>query len=520
MYIERVPNRRSKPTILLRQAWREGKKVRKRTIANLSAWPEKKIQAMRLLLKGETMVPATHAVAIEESLPYGHIRTVLKAIQSLELERVISSRPSQYRNLVVAMIVQRIIVPDMPAGPQPLNSWTMASLVHELDLKNTGPGQYRDALEWLGNKQAAVERRLLSRHAAEDSVLYYAVFPHNHDMHGHTCILCNTGNQNPSDSYGLLLDEDARPLGIDVIPGSCNDSSLVDLLQARRKRLEINHIIITANHGDLNPGFISRINTCEGFSWVCVLKPGRMKQSNHTDAVELHILDDGSEVIQSPDSPDRRYLVFKNPEMNRGSISDGLCMLSTSNHDNGISAEKLRISCNILNQTEYAFRDIDHVVCQSSGHALLCMLAYYVEQHIRRALTPVLTRTERELYEMSSDENSSGIHSAHENKVHDTPEKSDTASVGYTFSDLMVHLSTQCRNRCRLNSKCGSPSFYILTEPTPLQQQVLTLIESLHPRADPEFPAAATQEPGSTSTSFRESNPGFWCSEPKRVIQR
>jgi hypothetical protein len=56
MYIESVPNRKSPPAVLLREGWREGKKVCKRTIANLSHWPAHKIKNFDRLLKDEPLM--------------------------------------------------------------------------------------------------------------------------------------------------------------------------------------------------------------------------------------------------------------------------------------------------------------------------------------------------------------------------------------------------------------------------------------------------------------------------------
>ena len=74
MYVEVVPNRNSPPAVLLREGWREGGRVRKRTIANLSDWPNAKVQALRAVLKG---APAgtnpEDAFDITRSRPHGHI---------------------------------------------------------------------------------------------------------------------------------------------------------------------------------------------------------------------------------------------------------------------------------------------------------------------------------------------------------------------------------------------------------------------------------------------------------------
>ena len=111
MYVERVPNRGSPPAVLLRQAWREAGKIRKRTLANLSHWPEDKVESLRRVLRGETLVSPKDVFAVEGSLPHGHVEAVLGTIRKLELDHLIASKPSRERDLVVAMVAERLLVP-------------------------------------------------------------------------------------------------------------------------------------------------------------------------------------------------------------------------------------------------------------------------------------------------------------------------------------------------------------------------------------------------------------------------
>jgi len=111
MYIDIVPNRGSRPTVLLREGWREGRRVRKRTLANLSNWPEAKVEALRLVLSGRQMVPKDEFYSVERSIPHGHVEAVLGTIKKLGVDKLIGSRPCRERELVLAMIAQRIIDP-------------------------------------------------------------------------------------------------------------------------------------------------------------------------------------------------------------------------------------------------------------------------------------------------------------------------------------------------------------------------------------------------------------------------
>ncbi|MCH9014029.1 MAG: hypothetical protein IIA68_13375 [Proteobacteria bacterium] len=107
MYIEAVPNRKSRPAILLRQGWREGKRVRKRTLANLTDWPAERIEALRRVLRGERLVAPEAAFVVERSLPHGHVEALLAMIRRLRLDRLIAAKPSRQRDLVLAMVVER-----------------------------------------------------------------------------------------------------------------------------------------------------------------------------------------------------------------------------------------------------------------------------------------------------------------------------------------------------------------------------------------------------------------------------
>jgi hypothetical protein len=83
MYVDVVPNRDSPPAILLRESWREGRKIRKRTLANLSHWPQPQVQLLRRLLRGEALVAPADALRLTRSLPHGHVAAVLGTLKRL-----------------------------------------------------------------------------------------------------------------------------------------------------------------------------------------------------------------------------------------------------------------------------------------------------------------------------------------------------------------------------------------------------------------------------------------------------
>src|SRR5512137_2049666 len=112
MYIADVPNRKSAPATLLRESYREGGKVKNRTLANLSDWPRAKVEALRAVLKGATVATALEsAFELVRSAPHGHVAAVVGSLRALRLEPVMAVRRSRERDLCVAMIAARILEP-------------------------------------------------------------------------------------------------------------------------------------------------------------------------------------------------------------------------------------------------------------------------------------------------------------------------------------------------------------------------------------------------------------------------
>ena len=162
MYIAEIPNRSSPPAILLRESYRQAGKVKTRTLANVTHWPAEQIEAFRRVLRGETLVPANEALVVDRTLPHGHVLAVLGTLRRLGLERILHSRPSRARTLVVAMIVARILDPQSKlATARGLDDETaLNSLGEELGLGDADADALYEAMDWLLPRQAGIEKRL------------------------------------------------------------------------------------------------------------------------------------------------------------------------------------------------------------------------------------------------------------------------------------------------------------------------------------------------------------------------
>ncbi len=164
MYIESVPNRGSPPAILLRESYRDGDRIRKRTLLNLSDWPTERVEGLRGLLKGGVVIPAGQdAFTVERSLPHGHVAAVLGTARAIGLDRLLGPKnprePNRPRDLVLAMIVNRVIAPASKlATAKALDPATAASsLGVELGLGEVDEDELYAALDWLYERQGAIE---------------------------------------------------------------------------------------------------------------------------------------------------------------------------------------------------------------------------------------------------------------------------------------------------------------------------------------------------------------------------
>ncbi len=173
MYVERVPNRNSPPAILLREGWREGERVRKRTLANLSHWPAEKIEALRRVLKGESLVGPQEAFAIARSRPHGHVAALLAMARKIGLAGLIASKRSPERDLVLAMILERLIHPCSKLATTRL--WHTTSLAQELGVEGADEDDLYGAMDWLLERQARIETKLARRHLTDAGPVFYDV---------------------------------------------------------------------------------------------------------------------------------------------------------------------------------------------------------------------------------------------------------------------------------------------------------------------------------------------------------
>ena len=317
MYVETVPNRNSPPAILLREGRREGKKVHKRTLANLTHWPKDKIERLRRVLKNEPLVHPDQLFVIERSLPHGHVELLLEAMRRLKLPALIDPRPSPKRDRVLAMIVQRLLHPASKLATTRL--WHTTTLAEELSLEDTDEDDLYEAMDWLLERQDRIERKLAKRHLAEGDPVLYDVSSSYYE--GQTCPLMQFGHNRdgkrdrPIVVYGVLADAMGRPLAVQAYAGNTGDPTTVpDQVEKVRGRFGLQRVVLVGDRGLLTETQINHLKRYPGLGWVSALRHHQIRRLVESEAVQLSLFDERHLAeVRSPDYPGERLIVCHNP---------------------------------------------------------------------------------------------------------------------------------------------------------------------------------------------------------------
>ena len=323
MYVVKVPNRGSPPAILLRESYREAGKVKNRTLANLSAWPEAKVEALARVLKGQPPAAAglDGAFEITRSLPHGHVAAVLGTARQLGLEELIDPVPSRQRDLVTAMAVAQVIAPDSKlAIARGLRGQTAASSLGEvLHLGSCDEDDLYAAMDYLHGRQDAIQDALAARHLAGGTLVLYDVS--SAAFEGRTCPLGAIGH--PKDGvrgrlqivYGLLTSPEGIPVAIEVFNGNTGDPKTVASQVTKVKdRFGITRVVLVGDRGMLTAARLREDVRPEGLDWITALRAPQVKKLVRDGDLQLTLFDvqDLAE-ITSPDFPGERLVACMNP---------------------------------------------------------------------------------------------------------------------------------------------------------------------------------------------------------------
>ena len=558
-------------THLLRRSYREGGKVKHQTLGNLSHLPPDLIETIRARLRGD-LPPGSgsRGFQILRSFPHGHVAAVLGTLRQIGLERLLGSRASEERTLVLALIVARIIEPrsKLATASALMQQSATSSLAVELGIQIDDERRLYQAMDWLLARQGRIENALAARHLGEGSLVLYDVSSSFYT--GSHCVLAKFGHSRdgragyPQIVYGLLCKSEGCPVAIEVFEGNTADpTTLPAQVDKIRNRFHIERLVLVGDRGMITSKRIEQtLRGVRGLEWISALRADNIKKLVEQGSIELSLFDERDLLeVHSPDYPGERLIVCRNPFLaqerarkrnelleateklleriaaatrrakrplrgkekiglsvgrhvnhykmgkhflleiteesfgyrrDEGKIAaeaslDGLYVIRTSVASESLSAERTVGAYKELSKVERAFRSLKTVDLKVRpiyhwledrvrAHVFLCMLAYYVEWHMRQKLKPILFEDEQRAAAESL--RPSIVAPAPRSELAQRKDESKRTADGLpvqSFQSLLADLATLAKNLVRASGPNPS-EFYMLTNPTDLQRRAFELL--------------------------------------------
>lgn len=568
MYVAIVPNRGSPPAVLLRESYRDGNKVKNRTLKNLSDWPADRIELLRAVLRGDALVPAGEGLEIVRALPHGHVLAALGTARRIELDRVLPRAAERRLKLALALIVARLIDPASKlATARALDETTaLHSLGATLGLGAVTAKEVYATLDWLGGSQDAIERGLARRHLNDGTLLLYDVT--STWLEGRCCELGRLGYSRDGQHdklqivVGLLCTAEGCPVAIEVFEGNTGDpATLAEQIGKLKRRFGLTRVVLVGDRDLITSARIAEDLAPAGLDWITALRaPAIQKLAAADGPLQLTLFDERDLAeIESPDYPGERLIVCRNPALGaertrkrselveaterelahiqarvrrarqplRGadkigqavgavlgrrkvakhfqiaitdhdicftrdtaSITaeaalDGIYVLRTNVPAASLSAADTVRAYKSLAGVERAFRSLKTVdldlrpvfhwtAPRVRAHVLLCMLAYYLEWHMRACLAPMLfddhDRPAGEALRASPVAKAQPSPAA---KRKAKTKRTDQGLPVHSFRSLLADLATLTRNTVRFGR---AKTFPVLATPTHIQRQAFDLL--------------------------------------------
>ena len=357
MYIESVPNRNSPPAILLRESYRDAGKIKKRTIANLSDWPTEIVEGLRTLLKGGKVAPADQeSIIVRRALPHGHVAAVLGTLRNISLERMLGPPRTRCRDLVIAMIVARLIAPASKlATARMLDPLTASSSLGEvLGLGPVDEDELYVALDWLGERQEAIEKALARKHLHDGTLVLYDVS--SSYVEGRCCELARLGYNRDGKKgklqivYGLLCAADGCPVAIEVFEGDTGDPrTLAAQIDKVKKRFALERVALVGDRGMITQARLDAEIAPAGLDWITALRAPAIRTLVEAGALQMSLFDQRDmAAITSPDYPGERLIVCRNPDLARERTRKREDLLAATEADLAVIAAAVRRARNPL----------------------------------------------------------------------------------------------------------------------------------------------------------------------------
>ena len=304
---------------LLRRSYRDGNKVRHQTLANLSQLPPHVIDLIRRALKGETLVPPEQAFQVIRSPHHGHVQAVLTTMKRLGFERLIASKPSRERDLVLGLVAARILQPSSKLATS--RWWHSTTLPEILGIEEADEDDLYAAMDWLLERQGHIERKLAARHLEEGGLVLYDLT--SSYFEGTMCPLAAFGHDRDGKkgklqvNYGLLTDARGRPVAVSGFKGNTSDSTtLIPQVHKLRQAFGIEQLVLVGDRGMISQKQIDSLREVDGVDWITALKTGAIRELVKQGHLQLGLFDERNLFeLRHPDFPGERLVACRNREL-------------------------------------------------------------------------------------------------------------------------------------------------------------------------------------------------------------
>ena len=566
MHIDIVPNRGARPAYLLRESYREGARVHKRTLANLSALSDEQISAIRAVLRGEQLTAAADRFEAIASVAHGHVQAVSVAMHKLGFASLVAARPSRERNLVCAMVASRILAPHTKLATT--RWWQTTTLSEDFGVSDATENDLYAAMDWLLARQNTIQKKLAARHLSAGGLVLYDLS--SSYFEGSTCPLAKLGYNRDGKkgllqvNYGLLTDARGCPVAVSVHEGNVADSqTLMPAVQRLRQDFGLEQLVLVGDRGMISNKAIDELRETDGIGWITALKSASIRVLVEQGQLQLGLFDEVNLLeLSSPDYPGERLVACRNPELAKlrahkreellaateenlakikarvdaGKLSareqiglrvgkvinqykvakhfelsigenalscvrkhesiaaeaalDGIYIIRTSVPAAQMDAPTCVRNYKSLANVERAFRSLKTIdlkvrpihhrlADRVRAHILLCMLAYYVEWHMREAWRELMFADTEQQAKATRDpvapakRSRSALSKAARHTL-------DDGTPVHSFATLLGELTTLVRNTCRTpGAGADTPTFNIVTTPNAKQKHALALLQQI-----------------------------------------
>ena len=567
MHIHIIPNRGASPTVLLRESYRDGRRVKKRTLANLSSLPPAQVETIRAALRGEELRPVQQSLEILQSRAHGHVEAVAQTMRQLGVAALIASKPCRERDLVLAMVASRLLAPHTKLATT--RWWHTTTLADDFGVAEADEDDLYTAMDWLLARQDRIQQKLAARHLRAGGLVLYDLS--SSYVEGTTCPLAKRGYSRDGQrgtlqvNYGLLTNARGCPVAVSVHEGHTADSrTFLPEVHRLRQDFGLESMVMVGDRGMIAQKAIDEMRDTEGIGWITALKSPAIRALVEHGALPLGLFDERNLFAWShPDYPGERLVACRHPDLatrrahtrenllaateqaleqirsrvaagrltgqdqiglrvgrlvnrykvakhfaldigarafafqrNLASIAaeaalDGIDLIRTSVTADQMDSAECARHYQSLATVERAFRSLKTVdlkvrpihhrlADRVRAHIFLCMLAYYVEWHMREAWRELLFADEDQTAKQTRDP----VAPAQRSKAALTKVSRRRLADGtpvHSLATLLADLATVVRNTCRTpNAGEQAPTFQILTTPTPQQRRALKLIETIH----------------------------------------